>query len=88
VASLGKAVVCARMFVSKAKLHGQIQCGGVLCPGLAGLARGEQGFAKTIEGLRFACPHTGLAPKDQCLADVADCLHVAVLPLIDAAEVG
>jgi hypothetical protein len=76
------------MFVSKAKLDGQIQRGGVLCPGFAGLARGEQGFAKTVEGLRFACPHTGLAPTDQCLANVADCLHVAALPLIDAVEVG
>ena len=54
--------------------------------GLAGLARGEERFAKTVERLGLARAIAGLAVEGQRLPEVADGLTTAALPQLGNAQ--
>ena len=82
----GQATVGPCLFVLVTALDRQGQRGGVLGPGLAGLARSEEGFAEAVERLGLARAIAGLAVQGQRLPEMADGLLAAALPQLGNAQ--
>jgi hypothetical protein len=74
------------LFVLVTALDRQGQRSGVLDAGLAGLARGAERFAQTVERLGLARAVAGLAVQGQRLPEVADGLLAAALPELANAQ--
>src|SRR5690348_9467313 len=88
LAGAGQATAGPCLLVLVTDLERQGQRGGVPGTGLAGLARGEERLAETVERLSLAGAVAGLAVEAQRLPEVAGGLHVTALPQLAHAQAG
>jgi hypothetical protein len=72
VMNVSETIVPPGLLVDVAGLTGQGDRGGVLRPGLAGLAAGQEGGSETVEGICFARSVAYLAEQGQSALVIAD----------------
>ena len=85
-AGAGQAPIGPYLFVLVTALDRQSERGGVPGTGLAGLARGEERFAKAIECLGLTRAIAGLAMEGQRLLEMANGLSAPAPPQLGDAQ--